>query len=88
MRQRGQVALAFRPIGGLTNSFVTSSSMSRRISGRGVVGKSERALAAKIVRDQWGIWARVVAVAETLPAGEPPLFYVIEYKDQKVGAVI
>ena len=43
----------------------------------------ERALAAKIVRDQWGIWARVVAVAETLPAGAPALFYVIEYKDQK-----
>jgi hypothetical protein len=37
--------------------------------------------AADIVRDQWGIWLRVVAIAET--SGLPAFFYVIEYETAK-----
>jgi hypothetical protein len=40
--------------------------------------KLDRTLAAQIVRDQWGVWSRVVALAEAAPG--PVFFYVIEYE--------
>jgi hypothetical protein len=38
-------------------------------------------LAAQVVRDQWGVWSRVVALAESNPA--PMFWYVIEYETKK-----
>jgi len=43
--------------------------------------KLSQKLAADIVRDQWGIWMRVAALAET--SGQPTFFYVIEYETAK-----
>jgi hypothetical protein len=43
--------------------------------------KLNRTLGAAIVRDQWGIWSRVVAVAEATK--RPVFFYVIGYADKK-----
>jgi hypothetical protein len=39
----------------------------------------DRTLAAEIVRDQWGVWSRSIAAAET--SGNPTFFYVIGYGD-------
>jgi hypothetical protein len=44
--------------------------------------KLDRTLAADLVRDQWGVWSRVVAVAEAAP--DAPIFwYVVEYETKK-----
>lgn len=39
-----------------------------------------RKLAAHVVRDQWGVWMRLVAVAEHAPSNVPVLFYVVTYE--------
>jgi hypothetical protein len=44
--------------------------------------KLGRTLAAEIVRDQWGVWSRVVAVAEA-SLDQTVFLYVIEYENQK-----
>ncbi len=44
-------------------------------------GRGGRTLAAEIIRDQWGPWSRVVAMAEAAP-GLPVFFYVIEFENK------
>lgn len=43
--------------------------------------KLHRTLAAEIVRDQWAVWSRVVAVAEAKPG--PVFWYIVEYETKK-----
>jgi hypothetical protein len=83
LRQREQIALSFgRSDAYNALNYLPLDAVAHRLADV-LAEKLPRPLAAEIVRDQWGIWSRVVAVAEAAPAGMPVLFYVVEYEDQK-----
>lgn len=83
-REKGsQVALAFGrggEYGYETDFFIELDAVATHLSDV-LAEKLDRTLAAAIVRDQWGIWMRVAAMAEAQK--QPVFFYVMRYKDKK-----
>jgi len=78
-RHRGQVALAFgRSDAYASLGYVGLDAVAARLATVLTQTMQQRTLASRIVRDQWGVWCRVVAMAEAAPPAVPCLFYVIE----------
>jgi hypothetical protein len=80
LRQRDQVALAFgRGDAYASLGYLALDAVAVRLVDV-LSEKIERTMAAQVVRDQWGVWSRVAAVAEDAPPAIPVLFYVIEFE--------
>jgi hypothetical protein len=82
LRQRGQVALAFGRSDIYESLGYIELDCVAALLADVLTEKLDRTLAAEIVRDQWGVWSRVVAAAEA-SGGVPAFFYVVEYENQK-----
>ena len=82
LRQRRQVALAFGRSDCYESLGYVELDAVAALLADALTDKLDRDLAVEIVLDQWGTWARVVALAEKIrPA--PAFFYVIGYEDAK-----
>jgi hypothetical protein len=79
-RRRGQAACAFgRGEIYESSGYIELDCVAARLADV-LAEKLDRTLAAEIVRDQWGVWSRVVAVAEA--SREQVFFYVVEYENK------
>ena len=82
LRQRDQLATAFgRNVAYASLGYTELDAVAVQLA-EVLTEKLDRALVGKIVRDQWGVWTRVVAVAEAKPS-EPVFLYVIEFESKK-----
>jgi hypothetical protein len=83
LRQRDQIALAFgRSDAYQSLGYVELDAVGARLAEL-LTEKLDRNIAAHIVRDQWGVWSRVVAQAEATKAGPSKFvdFMVVECED-------
>jgi hypothetical protein len=80
LRQRDCVAIAFGQANFYESSFLTEVDAAANRLNMAIARSVDRELAAKMVRDLWGAWMRVLAMAEDLPPNVPTFFYVIRYQ--------